>query len=62
MKINNGVEFTNNAVKIYNSNGMLVKITTIDETPIDVSDLPAGIYIITVDDPKEPFTTRFVKE
>jgi chitodextrinase/C1A family cysteine protease len=57
----NGIEFTNNTVKIFNSKGALVKVTTIDK-PIDVSKLPAGVYIITVDDPKEPFSTRFVKQ
>ncbi len=60
----NGIGFNNNIVKIYNINGVLVKTTIMDseEKQINVSELPAGIYIISVDDPKEPFTTRFVKK
>ena len=60
---NDDIVFMNNIVKIFNSNGSLVKITNVNEGgQIDVSDLPAGLYIITIDDPKEPFVTKFVKE
>jgi chitodextrinase/C1A family cysteine protease len=53
-------EFNNNTVKIYSSEGALLK-TTIMNKPIDVSSLPEGLYIISVDDPKEPITTKFIK-
>ncbi len=61
VKFNGEIEFTHNVVKIFNSNGVLVKNTTIDKA-IDVSDLSAGVYIISVDDPKESFVTQFIKE
>jgi chitodextrinase/C1A family cysteine protease len=61
VKINDVVEFNQNTVKIYNSDGRLVMITTLDKA-IDVSGLSAGLYIISVDDPKESFVTEFVKE
>jgi len=61
VKADNGIEFTNNTARIYNSNGVLVKIATVDK-PIDVSKLPAGIYVIKVDDPKESLVTRFIKQ
>jgi chitodextrinase len=53
-------QFNNNNVKIYSSEGTLIK-STIMNKPIDVSDLPEGLYIISVDDPKEPITTKFIK-
>ena len=51
-------------LKIYNANGALVATDLFEgeEKYIDISKFPAGIYIITVDDPKEPFVTRFTKE
>jgi C1A family cysteine protease len=62
VKLNNGANL--GALKIFNTKGSLVKTETIDkaERTIDVSDLPAGVYIISVDGPKEPFTTRFIKK
>lgn len=53
-------EFNKNTVKIYSCDGTLVK-TTIMDKPIDVSELSKGIYIISVDDPKEPINTKFIK-
>lgn len=61
VKFTNETGLTNRTVKIYTIDGAIVKTTTM-EKPIDVSGLPDGIYIITVDDPKEPFVTKFVKE
>lgn len=57
-------QLNNNIVKIYNSTGMLVKTETMssDVKEINIAELPSGLYIITVDDPKEPFTARFVKK
>ncbi len=54
-------EFTDRIVKIYSSDGVLVKITAMNK-PIDISELSGGIYIISVDDPKEPVITKFMKE
>ena len=54
-------EFTDKLVKIYNNDGMLVK-TAIMDKPIDISELAGGIYIISVDDSKEPIIKKFVKE
>jgi len=64
VKLNNGILFNNSIVKIYNSIGVLVKTETMDsqEKQINVSELPAGVYIISIDDPKEPFISRFVKK
>jgi C1A family cysteine protease len=62
VKLNNGAK--SSTINIFNSNGALVKVVRMDgnEKPINVSDLPAGVYIISIDDLKEPFVTRFVKE
>jgi chitodextrinase/C1A family cysteine protease len=51
-------------VSIYNNIGVLVKRIEIynNENQINVSDLAAGIYMIRLDDLKEPFIARFVKE
>jgi hypothetical protein len=50
--------------KIFNSIGALVKIVRMDsdEKTVDVSELPAGVYIISMDDAKKPLFTRFVKK
>jgi len=61
IKAENGVEFTNNLVRIYNSAGALVMVARTDE-PVDISKLAAGIYIIKVEDPKQAFVTRFIKQ
>ncbi len=61
VKFNDAIEFNDNSIKIYSSDGVLVKTATMDK-PIDVSELSAGIYIITVDDNKETFVTKFVKD
>jgi len=61
IKAENGVEFTNNIVRIYNSAGALVMVAKTDE-PVDVSKLAAGVYIIKVEDPRQAFVTRFIKQ
>lgn len=55
---------SNSLVSIFNSTGALVKTEYMssDEKEINISELPAGIYIIKVDDSKEPFISRFVKK
>ncbi|NVO11824.1 MAG: T9SS type A sorting domain-containing protein [Bacteroidales bacterium] len=57
IKLNNGDAI--GKAKIFNNVGTLVKIVNMDsnEKTIDVSELPAGIYIISINDAK----TRFVK-
>jgi bacillolysin len=57
-------EAVNGTVKIYSLAGSLVKSVSMSngKKQINVSDLPAGVYIISVDDPKEPFVARFVKQ
>lgn len=59
--INNGSRF--GKVRIYNMLGSLVKVVKIDGTgkEINISDLPAGSYIISVDDEKEPLVKPFIK-
>jgi len=51
-------------VNIYNINGMLVKAANIqgNEMEINISDLPAGSYIIRVEDEKEAMVKRFIKK
>ncbi len=53
-------EFSDRTVKIYSSDGTLVKTTIMDRS-IDISELPEGLYIISVDDPKGAFNTKFIK-
>ncbi|NOU18938.1 MAG: DUF333 domain-containing protein [Bacteroidales bacterium] len=62
VKLSNGAMI--GVVKIYNTNGSLVKTENIDKTEksINVSELPSGVYILSVDDSKGPLTTRFVKK
>lgn len=57
-------QMNNNLVNIYNTTGALVKTERMDSDvkEINISELPNGLYIISVDDPKEPFTARFVKK
>jgi chitodextrinase/C1A family cysteine protease len=61
LKFNGQVLFSDSKVKITSSDGKLIKITSMSK-PIDISDLTPGIYILSVDDPKGPFVTQFVKK
>ena len=61
VKINNQTEFQENVIRIYSSEGTLIRITNMSK-PIDVSDFAPGIYIITMEDTEKPLTTRFIKE
>ena len=51
-------------VSIYNTTGSLIKIVEIkgNHREIDISELPAGSYIISVEDEKEPITKQFIKQ
>ena len=51
-------------INIYNMIGSLVKVVEIDgnEQEIDISDLPKGVYIISVEDKKEPIIKQFIKK
>lgn len=51
-------------VFIYNTDGQLMKTSQLEgeSASIDVSELPAGSYILKVDDEKEPFVREFVKQ
>ena len=50
-------------ISIYNMVGIIVKTLEIDgnEKEIDISDLPAGSYIISIEDEKEPIIKQFIK-
>ena len=51
-------------INIYNIIGSLVKVVEIEgnEQEINISDLPAGSYIISVEDEKEPVIKHFIKK
>jgi len=51
-------------LRVYDMRGALVKIMPMTERNIDVdiSNLPKGVYIISVDDEKQPITKQFVKQ
>jgi len=51
-------------VKIYNMVGTLLNTTEINgsEKEINISDLPAGSYIISIEDEKEPTVKHFIKQ
>jgi endonuclease I len=51
-------------IRIYNTVGTLVKTLKINgsEKEIDISELPAGLYIISIEDEKEPLIKQFIKQ
>ena len=51
-------------VSIYNLSGVLVKVADIngEEREINISDLSAGTYIISVQDEKETLTSKIIKQ
>ncbi|HAF27761.1 MAG TPA: hypothetical protein DCG75_01825, partial [Bacteroidales bacterium] len=51
-------------VSIYNMIGSLVKVVEIEGNvkEINISDLPAGSYIISVEDEKDPIVKQFIKK
>ncbi|MDX9696704.1 MAG: GEVED domain-containing protein, partial [Bacteroidales bacterium] len=60
--INNGTRYAR--VSIYNMIGTLVKSQDMmgSDIEIGISELPAGSYIISVDDEKEPIVKQFIKK
>ncbi|MCB2196334.1 MAG: T9SS type A sorting domain-containing protein [Bacteroidetes bacterium] len=50
-------------ISVYNVIGSLIKVVEIEgnEREINISDLPAGSYIISVEDEKEPIIKQFIK-
>ena len=50
-------------ISIYNSTGSLVKLVEIEESEreVDISELPSGLYLISVDTKKEIITKQFIK-
>lgn len=63
LELNHGAR-TATMVTIYNSEGKQMKQQQMEgeTTTIDISDLPAGNYILKVDDEKEPFIKEFIKQ
>ncbi|MGD9977295.1 MAG: M6 family metalloprotease domain-containing protein [Bacteroidales bacterium] len=59
----NGIEGEVTA-RIYDIRGAVVKfqILTDRETAIEVGDLSKGIYLISIDEEKEPITKKFIKQ
>lgn len=53
----------NGLISIYSVTGALVKIIDIQESEreVNISDLPAGLYILSIDTKKEALTKQFIK-
>jgi chitodextrinase len=51
-------------INIYNTVGTLVKTVEMNgnEKEIDISELPTGLYIISIEDEKEPLVKQFIKQ
>jgi hypothetical protein len=51
-------------IRIYNTVGALVKSIDMNgsEKEINISELPTGLYIISIEDAKEPLTKQFIKQ
>ena len=62
VSINNGSRY--GKVTIYNMIGSLLKVVEMEgeNKEINISDLPAGSYLIMIDDEKEPITRQFIKK
>jgi len=62
VQINEGER--NSTLSIYNTQGSLVKTVPVnsDSEEIDVSELPAGVYILKLHDERVPFIKQFIKE
>ncbi|NOQ25922.1 MAG: T9SS type A sorting domain-containing protein [Bacteroidales bacterium] len=54
----------NGMISIYSVTGALVKLVEMDESEreINISELPSGLYLITVDTKKEAITKHFIKK
>ncbi len=51
-------------IRIYNTVGTLVKTLEMNgsEKEVDISELPTGLYIISIEDEKEPLVKQFIKQ
>ncbi len=51
-------------INIYNTVGTLVKTLEMNgsEKEVDISELPTGLYIISIEDEKEPLVKQFIKQ
>ncbi|NOQ27951.1 MAG: T9SS type A sorting domain-containing protein [Bacteroidales bacterium] len=54
----------NGMISIYSATGALVKLVEMDESEreVDITELPSGLYLITVDTKKEAITKQFIKK
>ncbi|NOQ27945.1 MAG: T9SS type A sorting domain-containing protein [Bacteroidales bacterium] len=54
----------NSLISIYNATGALVKVVEMDESEreVDISELPSGLYLISVDTKKKTITKQFIKK
>jgi Zn-dependent metalloprotease len=54
----------NGMISIYSATGALVKVVEMDEneSEVNISELPSGLYLITVDTKKEAITKQFIKK
>lgn len=61
VKVSNGSRV--GTVNIYSVTGNLIKVAEINgvEREIEISDIPAGVYFISIDDEKESLVTKFIK-
>jgi subtilisin family serine protease len=55
---------THGVISIYNSIGALVKVVDIEdsEREVNISELPSGLYIISIETKKEALTKQFIKQ
>jgi hypothetical protein len=58
------IDLRNNTISFYNIAGQLIKqlSTKQAKTEIDIHDFPAGLYVVKVNNEKESFISKFVKE
>jgi hypothetical protein len=58
------IDLRNNTISFYNIAGQLIKqlSTKQTKTEIDIHDFPAGVYVVKVNNEKESFISKFVKE
>jgi len=54
----------NGSIKIYSAIGTLVKLVEMEdnEIKIDISELSAGLYLISIETKKEVITKKFIKK
>jgi hypothetical protein len=64
LNLNQFNDLQNTSVSIYSIQGQLLKqlLITQSQTGIDIHDFPAGLYVVKVNNEKESFISKFVKE